>query len=496
MWSVKGSIRMILSKLIKDINGCFVYGHSNLKISSVVYDSRKITSGSLFVCIRGYNFDGHDYIKKAIEDGAVAIVVEELPYHYEQDDVTYIRVNDTREALAQVSAAWFDYPAKKLTVIGLTGTKGKTTTAHMIKSILEEAGHMVGMIGTIGAYIGNEKIPTKNTTPESYELHFLFHQMVEQGCSYVVMEVSSQALKMKRTFGIQFNYSAFLNISPDHISPNEHKDFNEYMQCKKKLFSQCDYAIINIDADYWDAVTKDCKEVYTVSCEEQADFMAREIENIWKPGFLGVSYKVSGSLGGEFALNMPGAYNVQNALIASAVCNFVGVGVDQMGKALKTVSVVGRTQVIQEVAHFTTFLIDYAHNAISMESLLSTLKDYNPDRLVCIFGGGGNKPAQRRFDMGKMAGKYADLSIITMDNPRYESMESINQEIVRGINSENGIYKIIDDRKEAIEYMIDNSGRRDIVALIGKGHEEYQEVYGKKYFFSELQIIQNYLETK
>lgn len=487
---------MILNNLIKDINDRIIYGKQNLDITSVAYDSGRVTQGALFVCIKGYNFDGHSYIEKAIEYGAAAIVVEDMSDKYDSDNITFIKVKDTREALALISAAWFGYPAEKLTMIGLTGTKGKTTTAHMIKKILEESGNTVGMIGTIGAYIGDEKIPTKNTTPESYELHSLFKQMLDSGCSHVVMEVSSQGLKLKRTCGIQFHYSAFLNISPDHISPNEHKDFNEYLDCKKMLFSQSDCAIVNIDADCWDDITKECKKRYTISTEKEADFMAKKIENIWTPGFLGVSYQVTGYLSGVFSLNMPGIYNVQNALVASAICSLIGVDADKIKLALKKVSVKGRTQVIQEVAHFTTFLIDYAHNAISMESLLKTLKSYSPNRLICIFGGGGNKPAQRRFDMGKMAGKYADLTIITMDNPRYESMDAINEDIIRGIDSEKGTYIIIDDRKEAIEYMIDNSGKDDIVALIGKGHEEYQEVYGKKYYFSELQVIQNYLESK
>ena len=487
---------MILNNLIQDINDVVIYGEQNIDITSVTHDSRNITKGSLFICIKGYSFDGHTYIDKAIESGAAAIVVEDMPETYHSERTTFIQVKDTREALALISAAWFDYPARKLTVIGLTGTKGKTTTAHMIKKILEESGNIVGMIGTIGAYIGEEKIPTKNTTPESYELHSLFKQMLDRGCSHVVMEVSSQGLKLKRTFGIQFHYGAFLNISPDHISPNEHKDFDEYKECKKMLFSQTDCAMVNIDADYWEDITQECKKVFTISCEKEADFVATQIENLWTPGFLGVSYQTIGKLSGEFALNMPGVYNVQNALIASAICSSIGIGVEQIAQALKKVSVKGRTQVIQEVAHFSTFLIDYAHNAISMESLLDTLKGYNPKRLICIFGGGGNKPAQRRYDMGKMAGRYADLTIITMDNPRYESMDAINADIIRGIDSENGSYIIIDDRKEAIEYMIDNTQKGDIVALIGKGHEEYQEVQGTKFFFSELQVIQNYLKSK
>lgn len=487
---------MRLTNLLQDIKYQFISGERNLEISSVAYDSREVKEGSLFICIKGYASDGHAYIEKAIEAGASAILVEDIPVDFAHENVTLIQVPDTREALAYISAAWFDYPANQLTVIGLTGTKGKTTTAHMIKKILEESGKKVGMIGTIGAYIGDEKIPTKNTTPESYELHSLFRKMLEKECSHVVMEVSSQGLKLKRTAGITFDYGAFLNLSPDHISPNEHKDFDEYKACKKLLFAQTDYAIVNKDADFWQEMIEGCDNVITTSCRETADYMAIDIQNKWKPGFLGVSFEISGKLSANLSLNMPGVYNTENALVATAICDLIGVNQEYIDLGLKKVSVKGRTQVVQEVAHFTTFIIDYAHNAISTESVLSTLKSYNPDRLICIFGGGGNKPKQRRFDMGQMAGRYADLSIITMDNPRYESMADINVDIIRGIDSEHGQYMVIDDRKEAIEYMIDHAQKGDIVALIGKGHEEYQEVCGKKYYFSEIEVIRNYVKTK
>ena len=486
---------MNLNKLIADFTDAKVIGNENIEIDAVVYDSRKVVANSLFVCIKGYSFDGHSYIEKAIEEGAKAIVVEDLP-EFCNENVTYIQVADTREALALLAAAWFDYPAKKLTMIGLTGTKGKTTTAHMIKKILEEAGKKVGMIGTIGAYIGEEKIPTKNTTPESYELHALFYEMLEKGCTHVVMEVSSQGLKLKRTHGIQFHYGAFLNISPDHISPNEHKDFDEYMNCKKMMFSQCDLAVVNTDADLWEEITCDCKNRYTISCTNKADIEAQDIHNQWSKGFLGVSYKTTGTLSGEFGLNMPGVYNVQNALIASTICAFEKVDNDIINSGLAKVSVRGRTEVVREAADITTVVIDYAHNAISTESLLSTLKAYHPKRLICIFGGGGNKPKQRRFDMGQAAGKYADHIIITMDNPRFESMESINADIIKGIDSEHGSYQIIDDRQEAIEYMLDNAREDDIIALIGKGHEEYQEVNGEKFYFSEVEVIRNYMKNR
>lgn len=483
---------MKLSRLIKNIDCEILNGKDDIEITSVVYDSRAVKDGSLFVCIKGYAVDGHTFIDKAKELGAAAIIVQDAPEKTE-GDVTFIKVSDTRDALAKLAAAWFDYPAEKLTVIGLTGTKGKTTVSHMIKKILEKSGKTVGMIGTIGAYIGEEKLPTVNTTPESFELHSLFSRMYEKGCTHVVMEVSSQGLKLKRTAGINFDIGAFLNLSPDHISPNEHKDFEEYKNCKAMLFSQTKCAVSNIDDEHWEEVTKDCKNIVTVSSAQDADYTAKNIANMWKPGFLGVSYDLSGKLSGEFALNMPGEYNVQNALVATAICDLLGVDEKSISAGLQSVSVKGRTQVLSETSHFSTFIIDYAHNAISTESLLKTLKGYGPERLVCIFGGGGNKPKQRRFDMGQMAGRYADLVIITMDNPRYEPMEEINKDIIRGIDSENGEYIVIDDRKEAIEYMLERAGKKDIVAMIGKGHEEYQEVMGEKFFFSEHQVVKDYL---
>ena len=487
---------MKLNRITEKLSSTIIGEIRDVDIITITYDSRKVVPGALFVCLRGYNVDGHTYINDAIRAGAVAIVTEEVPENIDLSDVIFIIVKDTRKALASLSAIWFDFPANKLIKIALTGTKGKTTTAHMIKKILETNGFKVGMIGTMGAYIDDEFIEVKNTTPESFEIHSLFNEMLKKGCTHVVMEVSSQGLKQHRVDGIEFEYGAFLNISSDHIGPDQHKDFEEYKACKTLLFKQVKTSVVNMDAEYWEEITRACKKIYTISCNREADYFCVDVENKWEPGFLGVSYMGAGNLHGTFSLNMPGKYNVENALIASAICSLLGVDEEKIRAALSMVTVKGRTQVIPDVAHFTTFLIDYAHNEISMENLLKTLKDYQPRNLVCVFGGGGNKPVQRRFDMGKMAGRYADLSVITMDNPRMESMEEINKDIIRGIDSEGGKYIVIDDRQEAIEYMIDHSGKMDIVALIGKGHEEYQEVGRRKFYFSELQVVKNYLETK
>ncbi len=495
---------MRLRKLFRNIEYNLHAGSDDVEIRSIAYDSRDVTEGTLFVCLRGEHADGHNFIEQAVKMGAAAIVCENSHVLSGQQekalkDIVMLSVTDTRRALAYLSAAWFSYPADSMTMIGITGTKGKTTTAHMIKSILENDGFMVGMVGTLGAYIGDEKYPTKNTTPESYELHHLFYKMREAGCTHVVMEVSSQALKQHRTDGIIFDYGAFLNISPDHIGVGEHKDFNEYFACKKLLFDQSRRIVVNMDDPSWKEMT-DGASVFTTSIKENADYMGIKVHNTWEEGLLGVEFTLCGGLAddliGRLSLHIPGDFNVENALIAIAITHQLGAGRVEIVKGLQTVYVKGRTQVIPSAAHFLTILIDYAHNALSMESLLKMLRAYQPKRLICLFGGGGNKPRQRRYDMGAMAGKYADLTVLTTDNPRFEQVEDINREIIEGIDKYHGKYITILDREEAIHYLIDNCGKGDIVALIGKGHEEYQEIGSHKFFFSEEQIIEQYLQEK
>lgn len=481
---------MKLSELIENISPIQVMGDTDVDISSIEYNSKQVKDKTLFVCLKGFKSDGHNYIGDAFHKGASAFLVETMPTT--PIDAAIIQVSDTRNALALAAAAWFGYPAKKLTVIGLTGTKGKTTTAFMMKKILEEAGCKTGMIGTVGAYIGDEKIPIKNTTPESFELHSLFARMVEKGCTHVVMEASSQGFKLKRTAGITFDYGVFLNLSPDHISPAEHKDFEEYRDCKKAMFGQTRQAVVNIDGDHWEYVTADAQNPITFSTDQPADLTASHIENIWEPGLIGSKFTVHGLYEGTVTLNMPGTFNVHNALAAMAIAADLGIPFETTASALKKVSVKGRTQLIPEAAHLSTFLIDYAHNALSIESLLSMLKSYHPGRLICLFGGGGNRDKQRRYDMGMAAGKYADLTIITTDNPRWEDPANINAHIIEGLNVYHGKYQIIMDRTEAIHYLMDHCKKDDIIALIGKGHEEYQEIEGVKYYFSEESIIREY----
>ena len=482
---------MKLETLLKNLEYTLDAGSLDTEISALEYDSRKVVPGSLFVCLTGFQADGHDYIPKALEAGASALVVErevKVP-----EGVAVARVADSRTALALLAAAWFGHPAEEMTVIGLTGTKGKTTTAHMLKAILEAAGHKVGMIGTIGAVIAGEKVKTKNTTPESYELHALFRRMADAGCDYVVMEASSQGFKLRRTAGIRFDIGVFLNLSPDHIGPGEHESFEEYLHCKSLLIRQCGRGLVNIDDGHWREVTAGALcPLTTFSLKGEGDYRAGDVAEERRPGFLGSRFAVSGALEGEFLLNMPGRFNVDNALAALAAADMAGVGREAIARGLETVRVKGRTQLLPTPGHYT-LLIDYAHNAVSMENLLSMLRSYRPHRLICLFGGGGNRSRLRRYDMGEMSAKYADLTVLTMDNPRDEEVEAINEDIKVGLARHDGKYISIPDRAEAIRWVIDNAREGDIIALIGKGHEEYQEIRGVKHFFSEEQVVLEYL---
>ena len=481
--------------MLKGIKHELLQGTDEVPVTGICMDSRKVTEGNLFICISGYQSDGHDFIPKALEAGATSLVVEkdvDVP-----DDITVVKVKDGRVALALLSAAWYEHPSKDMCVIGLTGTKGKTTTAHMIKKILEEAGKKVGMIGTNGAFIGDEKVAVeiKNTTPESFDLQHILRIMKDEGCSHVVMEVSSQGLKLNRVLGIDFNYGAFLNLSPDHISPNEHADFAEYKECKMMLFNMVKKSVIFLDNDHSDDFLDIAPNPVTVSLKSKADYYVTDIQNLWDGSMFGVEFILHRGEDSQekISVAMPGYFNAENAAIACALTSLEGVPANVQDAALKKVSVKGRTQIIPEALSVACMVIDYAHNAFSSECVLQMLREYKPKRLIALFGCGGNRAAARRIGMGEVAGKMADLSVITMDNPRFESMADINKGIIEGIEKNNGKYICIDDRKDAIYYVMDHAEPGDIIALLGKGHETYQEIEGKRYDFSEEEVILQWL---
>ena len=422
---------MKLTALLERLQYEVVQGTKEIEITELTNDSRKVTEGSVFVCISGAVSDGHQYIEEVGKKGAAAVIVEkdvEAPKH-----MTVIRVEDTRYALALASAAYFGYPAEQLKVIGITGTKGKTTTTYMVKSILEEVGHKVGLIGTIEAIIGDEVIPAVNTTPESFTIHQYFRKMVDAGCDAVVMEVSSQGLMLHRTAGIPFEIGIFTNLGEDHIGPNEHKDFEDYKRCKGLLFRQCKIGIANVDDPYFKDVFREATcEIETFGFSEKADLRAEHAELVTRPGYLGVAYHVAGLMDFDVEIDIPGTFSVYNSLTAIAVCRHFNVPSEKIQKALKVAKVKGRIEMVKVSDEFT-LMIDYAHNAMSLESLLTTLKEYHPKRLVCLFGCGGNRSKTRRYEMGEVSGRLADLTIITSDNPRFEEPQEIIDDIKIGM---------------------------------------------------------------
>lgn len=483
---------MKLTQLLERLKYEIIQGSDEIEVTELINDSRKVTEGSVFVCISGAVSDGHTYVKEVAEKGAAAVVVEkevEAP-----EGVTVIRVDDTRYALALMSAAYFGYPADKLKVIGITGTKGKTTTTYMVKSILEGVGHKVGLIGTIEAIIGDETIPANNTTPESYTIHNYFAKMVEAGCDSVVMEVSSQGLMLHRTAGIPFEIGIFTNLGEDHIGPNEHKDFEDYKRCKGLLFKQCKIGIANIDDQWYEDVFRGATcEVETFGFSDKADLRATNVKHISRPGYLGVKYHVDGLMDFDVEIDIPGDFSVYNSLTAIAVCRHFNVPVENIKQALKVAKVKGRIEMVKVSDDFT-LMIDYAHNAMALESLLLTLRDYHPERIVTVFGCGGNRSKTRRYEMGEVSGKLSDFTIITSDNPRFEEPQAIIDDIIVGMKKTDGKYIAICDRKEAIKYAIEHGQPGDVIILAGKGHETYQEIKGVKYDMDERVLIQEVLE--
>ena len=483
---------MKLRTLLANLEYQCIQGNSDIEITSVVNDSRKAEKGSLFLCIHGAVSDGHDYAGQVAEQGACALVVErpvQVPEY-----VTVIQVKDSRYAMACISACWFGYPAEQMKPIGITGTKGKTTATYMIKSILENAGYRVGLIGTIETIIGDKRIPSSHTTPESYEVQQRFREMADFGCDCVVMEVSSQGLMLHRTAGFIFDYGIFTNIEPDHIGPNEHTSFEHYLSCKNMLLRQCRTGIVNRDDEHFEQMVKGhtCK-LETYGFSEEASLRAVNPQLVSCPGYLGITYQLQGLLDFPVEIDIPGRFSIYNSLTAIAVCRHFQVSRDNIDRALREAKVKGRVEMVPVSDDFT-LLIDYAHNAMALESLLKTLREYEPHRLVCLFGCGGNRARDRRFEMGEISGRLADLTIITSDNPRNEEPQAIIDDIKTGIGRTEGKYVEIIDRKEAIAYAIHHGEPGDIVILAGKGHEDYQEIKGKKYPMDERVLIQEILE--
>lgn len=491
---------MTLADLLKEVEYVRVSGDTGMEISDIVYDSRRIVPGCIFVALAGVRNDGHDYLAAAAEKGAAALVVEneEKTAEWRKNAGSRVPalvcVKETRRALAYLSAAYFGHPERKLTTIGITGTKGKTTTAYMVYSVLTHAGIKTGLVGTIETLIGTERIASDNTTPISYLLYQYFDRMVKAGCTCVVMEVSSQGLMQHRVGGVLFDYAVLTNIEPDHIGPGEHASFEEYMACKGLLFRQCRLALVNADDSHWETVLSGAPcpvKKYGLASSQGAKDYALRAENVRLhagKGGLAVAYHLAGEADFDVQVNIPGKFTVYNSMTAAAICLELGVAKETIREALLNAKVRGRVETVPVSDKFTV-MVDYAHNAMSLKSLLTTIREYHPKRLVCMFGCGGNRSRDRRFEMGEISSRYADLTVVTTDNPRYEKPEDIIADIITGVKKADGEYIAITDRQEAIRYCIANAREGDIIIIAGKGHEDYQEICGVKHHMDDREMV-------
>lgn len=479
---------MRLEKILADVEYELLQGTLDKEVADIAYDSRKVKEDVMFVAIEGTVVDGHKFISNAVGAGATVIVAEK-DITVENKAVTVLKVKNGRKALSLMSAAYFGYPAKKMITVGITGTKGKSTTEHMVRDIIEKSGKSCGIIGTVGAFMNGKAVPTEHTTPESYELQKLFSMMVDEGCEYMVMEVSSQGIKMDRVAGIEFDYGVFTNLSPDHIGPGEHEDFEEYLSCKAELFRRCRTGIINRDDEHYEDIVKNATcRIMTFSAGKEADLMAGDIRHVTKGGELSMEFKAEGILNGQIIVGLPGRFNIYNAMCAACTGVALGMPEEVILHALEHVQVRGRVEVMPVSDDFSV-LIDFAHNGVSSESVLSTLREYNPHRIVSIFGCGGNRSKVRRYEMGEVIGKMSELAIITSDNPRREDVMDIIEDIKAGMAKSDGNYVVIPDREEAVAYALEHAEKGDMIILLGKGHEEYQEINGVKHHYSEREAV-------
>lgn len=476
---------MLLQYLLEDFEEKEIIGNSDVKINKIEYDSKKIEDGDLFVAISGLKEDGHDYIEEAIKKGASSIVVKENYDVPEVQNVTYVKVKDTRIALAKLAAKYYDNPASKLKMIGITGTKGKTTTAYMIRDILLASGKKTGMIGTIYNTYGDKKIEAIRTSPESLDLQKLLKDMVDADMEYVVMEVSSHALDLNRVYGIHFIIGVFTNLSQEHL--DYHKTMGNYLNAKAKLFENSDFAIINSDDIYTPKLEKMIKcKVAKYGLDNEANITAVDVRV--NNNYVDFKMYINKMLQ-TVTINIPGRYTVYNALAAIAVTSMLGAQMDAILTALAEIRVPGRSEVVDIQKTFAV-IIDYAHTPSSLEAILQNTKRYAKGRIICVFGCGGNRDEEKRPLMGEIAGKYADFTVITTDNPREESPKKIMKDIEEGIKRTKGLYKVIENRKEAIKFAMRIAWKNDTIIIAGKGHETYQLLKGnKKIKFDEREIV-------
>ena len=485
---------MILKDVLKGLDYIVLNGDINRKINRICYDNRKIEQEDVFVCIKGFKVDGHSFVEDAIKKGAKAIIVQEDVST--TSDVSVIKVKNTRQALAVIASNFYDNPKDKLNIIGITGTNGKTTSAFIIKSILEKAGYKTGLMGTIANYIGNEKIDSVRTTPESLELHELFNEMVQKGVKYCVMEVSSHSLALDRVYGVKFICGIFTNLTRDHL--DFHKTFENYYMAKAKLFERSNYSIINIDDSYGRNLIEDIKKknintlIKTISIESEADFKACKING----DSLGSRFKMEaeGNIY-NIEINIPGLYNVHNVLGCIACARNLNISMETIKEAVLDIVVPGRCEMVAKNKNLPyTIIVDYAHTPDGLENILNTIRGFVKGKIITVFGCGGDRDKVKRPQMGEIACKLSDIAIITSDNPRSEEPMAIIEDIKNGLAYNN--YIVEENRAKAIEKAIDMAKQNDVILIAGKGHETYQILKDKTIHFDEREVIVDILNKK
>ena len=481
---------MRLSQLLQHIEALECTADPSLEITGISYDSRKTQPGDLFVAIKGFEADGHRFIPKAMANGAAAVLCEDAP----TDGTPYIKVKDCRYALAIASRDFYGNPAARMKLVGFTGTSGKTSSTHIMKHVLEHAlGAKVGLIGTNGNMIGDTLLHTEHTTPESLELHKLFRQMAEEGCTHVVMEVSSHSLALERVAGIDFDVAVFTNLSQDHL--DLHGTMEEYAAAKKKIFSQCKTGCVNVDDErgaYMMEGTACPMLRYSVQ-DQAAELRAEKV----RLSAAGVSFTaITGEKSAPVELPIPGMFSVYNALSVLAACLSLGMSLEDAAAGISSArGVKGRMEPVPTDGDYSV-IIDYSHKPDALEKALKALRPVTRGRLTVLFGCGGDRDRLKRPIMGEIAAKYADFVIVTSDNPRTEDAMEIIREILPGVEKGNTPYKMICDRPEAIRWAIDKAGPGDVILLAGKGHEDYQIIGHEKHHMDEREIVADWLEKR
>ena len=481
---------MKLGQLLAGVNVLAANVNMDMEISSVAYDSRKVTEDSLFVAITGFATDGNKYIPMALEKGAKVIVTAQK----QPESVPYVLVESDRLALAQLGANFFDHPGNAMKLIGVTGTNGKTSTTLLLKHVLETTvGAKVGLMGTMENMVGQTVIPTERTTPESFELQALLAQMRDAGCTHAIMEVSSHAIALDRVAGLHYEVAAFTNLTEDHL--DFHKTMEHYCDTKAELFRRCNKAVANRDDDWFDRITENATcRLLTTSVKGGADLSAENLELLSD----GISF--TALYNGEkvaVRLPIPGKFTVYNALSVLGCAIQLGIPLADAAAALDSAKgVKGRVEVVPTPGTDYTVLIDYAHTPDGLENVLSSVKGYCKGRLIAVFGCGGDRDPVKRPIMGKIGVDIADFAIITSDNPRTEDPGKIIQDILKGVNSAKNNYEIIENRPKAIQHAMDIAGKNDIIVLAGKGHETYQEICGVKHHLDEREVVAAYLKEK